>query len=117
MRKFLLFLAGLIAAIIVIANLGPMVLLGASLWLTYLVFKQFMKATSTGAKVGWVILGLIILSVGISNAYAVIGIAAGIVLYLVYKHWNEEPKKPPFGNGETDPFTNFEHQWGDMNKF
>src|SRR5699024_12045276 len=67
MRKFLLFLAGLTAAILFLVHLGPMILLGVSIWLVYLVFKQFIKAETTLAKVGWVVLGLFILSIGISN--------------------------------------------------
>ena len=43
MKKFLLFLLGLIALGVVIANLGPMILLGVSLVLLYVVFRQFMK--------------------------------------------------------------------------
>lgn len=116
MRKFLLFLAGLAAAILIIANLGPMILLGVSIWLIYLIFKQFTKAGTTIAKIGWVILGLIIVSIGISNFYAVIGIGAGFVLYLVYKHWNEEDNPSTFNDSSTDPFINFEHQWNEINK-
>lgn len=114
MRKFLLFLAGLTAAILLLANLGPMILLGLSVWLVYLVFKQFIKAETTLAKVGWVVLGLIILSIGISNMYAVIGIVAAALLYYIIKHWNEETDEPDFLNDDSDPFKHFDQQWNDI---
>lgn len=114
MKHFLLFIAGLIAALVLIANLGPLVLLGISLWLLYLIFKQFMKTDSTFAKICWVILGLAILSVSISNLYAVLGIAAAFVLYLVYKNWNS--KGDSVTSKTSDPFVNFEDQWGELNK-
>lgn len=111
MNKFILFLAGLVAGLLLLANLGPLVLLGLSVWLLYLVFKQFMKANSTLKKIMWGLLGLVIVSIGLSNIYAVIGIAAAYVLYIVIKKWKGEPKQPE------DPFVNFENQWGDLNKF
>ncbi|MYL60435.1 flagellar basal body rod protein, partial [Virgibacillus halodenitrificans] len=37
MKKFLLFVAGLIALFVLIANIGPMILLGLSIWLLYVV--------------------------------------------------------------------------------
>ena len=83
MKKFLLFIVGIIALMILLANLGPIVLLGVCVWLLYLVFKQFIKANSTAAKIGWVILGLFIVSIAFSNIYAVIGIAAAYILYVV----------------------------------
>lgn len=113
MKKFFLFLGGLIAFLIVLANLGPLVLLGVSLWLLYLVFKQFMKSDSIGSKVLWVILGIMISSVALSNIYAVIGVAAAYVLYIIYKNWNDEQELDKQIN---DPFINFEEQWGELNK-
>ncbi|HLR54601.1 MAG TPA: flagellar basal body rod protein [Pseudogracilibacillus sp.] len=114
MRKFLLFLAGLTAAILFLVHLGPMILLGVSIWLVYLVFKQFIKAETTLAKVGWVVLGLFILSIGISNIYAVIGIAAVALLYYIIKHWDQESDTPDFLSGDTDAFMNFDQQWNDI---
>ncbi|MBO1004277.1 flagellar basal body rod protein [Pseudogracilibacillus auburnensis] len=114
MKKFLLFLGGLIAALLLLANLGPLVLLGVSIWLLYLVFKQFMKTDSTMAKIAWVLIGLAIISIGISNMYAVIGIVAAYILYVIYKNWNNEPKEPQTTD---DPFVNFEQQWGEFNKY
>lgn len=115
MRHFLMFLAGLAAVFILIANLGPMVLLGVSIWLLYLIFKQFVKATTTIAKVGWVTVGLIVLSIGISNIYAVIGIAAAFILYWIYHNWNKNNWEPADDN-LNDPFMNFEREWQQFSK-
>lgn len=116
MRKFLLFLGGLIAALILIANIGPLALLAVSVWLLYLIFKQFMKADSTAAKVGWVILGLIIASIGISNSFAVMGIAAAFVLYWIVKNWKKSSDYVPYEEVDNDPFRNFEDEWGEFTK-
>lgn len=109
MKKFLLFIVGIIALLILLANLGPIVLLGVCLWLLYLVFKQFIKANSVGAKIGWVILGLLIVSIAFSNIYAVIGVAAAYILYVVIKKWKEDEPKV-----NDDPFVHFEEQWNEF---
>ncbi|EQB37381.1 MULTISPECIES: lmo0954 family membrane protein [Virgibacillus] len=117
MKKFLLFLAGLTALIILLANLGPMVLLGLGIWLLYVIFKQFMKSESTAGKIGWVILGLIVLSFTISNMFALIGVAAAIALYLIYKSWKKDDHNSIVDEMKyDDPFTNFERQWAEINK-
>jgi|SRR5690625_2375467 len=112
MKKFLLFLAGLVAVLLLLANLGPLILLGISIWLLYLVWKQFIKTDSTVAKLMWVIVGLIILSITFSNMYALIGVVAAVAIYVIYKKWNDEPVTPK----NDDPFVNFEEQWGELNK-
>lgn len=114
MKKFLLFLVGLVALTVLLANLGPMILLGVSLWLLYVVFKQFMKSDSTPGKVGWVVVGLIILSIAVSNIYAVTGVVAAFALYWIYKKWTSKKEAEP--SKSEDPFTNFERQWAEMNK-
>ena len=115
MKKVLLFIGGLIAALILVANLGPLVLLGLSIWLLYVIVKQFLKSDSTVAKVIWIIIGLAVLSIGISNIYAILGIAAAYVLYLIVKNWNIE--KEDKNTTPEDPFVNFEEQWGEFNKY
>lgn len=114
MKKFGLILAGGIAAIVLLSNLGPMIGLAISIAILYLVFKQFIKATSTWEKAGWGILGIIALLASASNIPAIIGIAAAYVLYLVYKNWNE--KKAAATHSSSDPFENFEKQWSELNK-
>lgn len=115
MKKFLLFIAGLIALTIVVANLGPMILLGVSVWLLYLIFKQFVKTESVMKKIGWIFIGLILVSVAIANIYAVIGVAAAYILYLIMKEWKVK-KNSQDETVKNDPFTNFEKQWADLTK-
>lgn len=116
MKKLLFIVAGFIALMILIANLGPMLLLGISIWLLYVVFKQFVKSDSTGGKIGWAVVGLLVLSMAASNMFSIIGIGAAIVLYLIFKNWNNEDKD---SSGQViddnDPFTNFERQWSELN--
>ncbi|SHF86917.1 lmo0954 family membrane protein [Ornithinibacillus halophilus] len=114
MKKFLLFIVGLIALLVLLANLGPMVLLGVSVWLLYVIFKKFIKSDSVAGKIGWVFLGLIVVSIAFSNVFAVIGIAAAYILYVIYKGWKEDDEPVgPKPNG--DPFDNFEKQWAEFN--
>ncbi|MGM0939469.1 MAG: flagellar basal body rod protein [Bacillota bacterium] len=116
MKEFLLFLAGLAALIVLVANLGPMVFLGLGIWLLYIIFKQFMKSDSTIGKIGWVILGLIVLSITISNMFALIGVVAAIGLYFIYKSWKKEDHEPIVHEVQSDdPFTNFEREWAEIN--
>src|SRR5699024_8726767 len=117
MKKLLLLMFAFIAVIILVVNLGPMILLGVSIWLLYVVFKQFVKSDSTGAKIGWVILGLIILSIATTNVFSMIGVAAAIALYLIYKNWNDDDHdRDPHVIDDGDPFTNFERQWSELNQ-
>ncbi|RSD26742.1 flagellar basal body rod protein [Mesobacillus subterraneus] len=112
MKKFGLLVAGFIAAMVLISNLGPLVGLGVSLLVLYFVVKQFLKTDSTAAKIGWGIAGFIILVATASNVPAILGIAAAYVLYLVYKNWD---KKDETIHEESDPFVNFEKQWAQLN--
>jgi lia operon protein LiaI len=116
LKKFLLFLAGLTALIVLLANLGPMVFFVVGIWLLYVIFKQFMKSDSTAGKIGWVMLGLIVLSFTISNVFALMGVVALLALYLIYKNWKKTDKNPVVQHiDDDDPFTNFERQWAEFN--
>nr|WP_223280575.1 flagellar basal body rod protein [Virgibacillus halodenitrificans] len=115
-KKFLLFVAGLIALFVLIANIGPMILLGLSIWLLYVVFKKFIKSDSITGKIGWIVLGLVILSITFSNIFAVIGVAAAYILYLIVSNWKKDADDSVVKVMEDDdPFTNFERQWADLN--
>lgn len=115
MGKFMLFVGGLIALIVLVSSLGPMILLGVSVWLLYIIFKQFIKTDSVAGKTGWVIAGLFILSIALSNIYAVIGIAAAYCLYLVVRKWKNDKSKPVGqATAKDDPFTNFEREWAEL---
>jgi lia operon protein LiaI len=115
MKKFGLLLAGGIAAVILLSTIGPMLGLLVSLVLLYFIFKQFLKAKTTGGKVGLGIIGFIVLMASIHNAPAIIGVAAAYVLYLVYKKWNQN--KDTVVKEESDPFVNFEKQWNEMKNY
>lgn len=111
MKKFGLVVAGGIAAMVLISNLGPLVGLAVSLLVLYFTVKQFLKTDSKAGKIGWGIAGFIILMATASNIPAILGIAAAYVLYLVYKNWD---KKEEAVYEENDPFVNFEKQWAQL---
>ncbi|MRX71183.1 flagellar basal body rod protein [Bacillus lacus] len=111
MKKFGLFAAGGIAALILLANVGSMLALAVTLVLLYFVFREFMKAKSTSAKVLWGIAGIIIASATLANIPALLGLVAAYVLYLVVKSWRSD------GHGKQesgDPFTSFEKEWRNL---
>jgi lia operon protein LiaI len=113
----MLFLAGLVALFVLLVNLGPMVLLGVSIWLLYVIFKQFVKSDSTAGKIAWVIIGLFVLGIGLSNIYALLGLVAAYALYSIFKNWKEDGEDPVVHAAEDDdPFTNFERQWAELNR-
>ncbi|MCH1624274.1 flagellar basal body rod protein [Fredinandcohnia quinoae] len=114
MKKFGLFIVGGIAALVLLSQVGPMVGLIISLAILYFAYKQFTKSDSTGGKILWGIVGLIALSASISNVPAILGIVAAYILYVVYKKWNRE--KTTVVTESSDPFTNFEKQWAELNK-
>lgn len=116
MNKFLLFIGGLIAFFILLANLGPMVIFGLSIWLLYIVFKKFLKSHSTAGKIGWIIVGLVIVSIALANIYALLGVAAMYVIYLIIKNWKETDDPVVYNMKDDDPFTNFEREWANLNR-
>ncbi len=118
MKRCMLFIGGLIAFIVLLVTLGPMILLGVGVLLLYVIFKQFMKSGSTAGKIGWVIVGLLLLStVVLSNIHAVIGFVAAYALYVVISKWrNNDHVLEGKIVEEEDPFTNFERQWAELNK-
>ncbi|WP_430791120.1 flagellar basal body rod protein [Virgibacillus flavescens] len=116
MKKFMLFIGGLIALLILLSMLGPIILLGVSVWLLYVVFKQFIKSDSTLGKIVWIAVGLVILSIAVSNIYAVIGVAAAAALYYIIKNWKSSKNDIDVSTvSENDPFKNFERQWAELN--
>lgn len=118
MKKLGLFILGGIAAIIFVANLGPMAMFALSLVILYYAFKGFMKADTSLSKVAWAVLGLILFSITASNVPALVGVLAAFVLYFVYKKWNEEPGEVIVESKqeENDPFVNFEKEWAQLKR-
>jgi lia operon protein LiaI len=114
MKKFALLVAGGIAAIVLIANLGPLVGLAISLLVLYFAVKKFLKADSTFEKVCWGLIAFAVLMVTASNIPAILAIAAAYILYVIYKNWDKKGSQTVVESN--DPFTNFEKQWSQLNK-
>lgn len=118
MKSFLMFVLAIIAVFVFLANLGPLILFGISIFLLYVIYKQFIKAESTASKVVWIILGLLVLSMTVSNVFALIGVVALYFLYVMFR--GDKGEKPSASSQETgrnsDPFTNFEREWAELNK-
>ncbi|MBD1379566.1 lmo0954 family membrane protein [Metabacillus arenae] len=113
MKKIGLLIAGVIAALILLGSIGPLIGMIISLAVGYFAFKEFVKTDSKFAKVVWVIIGLIAVTITASNFPAIIAVAAAYVLYLIYKNWNG---KKEVAVESDDPFTNFEKQWAEIKK-
>ncbi|MEG9297629.1 flagellar basal body rod protein [Mangrovibacillus sp. Mu-81] len=112
MKKFGLLLAGGIAAIVLIANLGPIVGLALSVLIMYYSFKQFIRTDSTFKKIIWALIGLAAFSATISNFPAIIGLVALYVIYVIYKNWKKDDII--IEEKSNDPFTNFEKEWSQL---
>lgn len=116
MKKFVLLVIGGIAALVLIANIGPVIGLLVTLAILYFVFKQFLKCEKTFGKIGWGVIGVIALVTTASNIPAIIGFVAAYVLYIVYKKWNAT-NDTIIDKTENDPFVNFEKEWSNLNKY
>ncbi|TYS67161.1 flagellar basal body rod protein [Sutcliffiella horikoshii] len=115
MKKFGLFLVGVIAFFVLLANIGPLLGLAVSLVVTYYAVKEFIKTDSTGTKILWGIIAFIAIAFSIANVPAVLAVVAAYILYVVYKNWNKEKENNTIIEAG-DPFTNFEKQWNSLNK-
>jgi lia operon protein LiaI len=113
MKKVGLFLIGAVAAIVLLANAGPMVGLALGLVILYVAFKGFVKAEAPFKKWLWGFIGVVVLLTTVSNLPALAGIIAAVVLYLVYKKWNSSSS---IKTEKEDPFKHFERQWADLNQ-
>ncbi|MDQ0484142.1 lmo0954 family membrane protein [Guptibacillus hwajinpoensis] len=112
MKKIGLVLIGIIAAVILLSNLGSLLGMILSVGVLYVAIKKFIKTDTTTGKVIWGLIGFICLSTAVANMPAILGILAIYILYVVYKKWNglDEEKD------DNDPFTNFEKQWDELKK-
>jgi len=114
MKKAGLVVIGGIAALIALANVGPLISLIICLAILYYSFKQLLKTENTGAKITWAIIVLVALMASVSHVPAILGLVAAYIVYLVYKKWNGETKVVE--KESSDPFTNFEKQWANLKK-
>ncbi|MHA6260475.1 lmo0954 family membrane protein [Sporosarcina sp. CAU 1771] len=115
MNKFLLVLAGTIAAIIVLLNLGSLLALAFSTLIAYAGFHYYRKSNSSLAKVFWGLVILIGILTAISNIPAFIGIIALVAVYYVLRNWKQN-KNDAIISVSDDPFNNFERQWNELIK-
>ncbi|MTT33256.1 flagellar basal body rod protein [Terrilactibacillus sp. BCM23-1] len=111
MKKFFLFLIGAVSLIILLANIGPLIGLTISLAIVYFSYRFFQKSESTFGKVAWFIIGGIAATTAIANIPSLIGILALVVLYFIYKKWNNDK---PSDQESDDPFDHFEKQWMEL---
>ncbi|WP_203364524.1 flagellar basal body rod protein [Bacillus sp. REN10] len=114
MKKVMLFCIGGLAAIIAAASLGPVIALVICAGIMYVAWTQFQKSPSKMTKAFWGMAGLIAFFVAVGNVPALLGVGALVVLYMVYKKWNEEELVEV--EKETDPFVNFEREWKQLMK-
>lgn len=115
MKKFWLATLGIIAALVVLANLGSLLALTVSALIAYAGFHYFRKSESTFKKFFWGVVLLIGLLTGISNVPAFIGIIALVGVFYVWKKWNGVEKDSIISDSN-DPFDNFERQWNELTK-
>lgn len=115
MKKFGLALLGLIAAIVVLVNLGPLLALALSALIAYAGFHYLRKSNSTISKLFWGGVLLIGLLTAVSNVPAFFGIIAMIGVLYVWRKWKGNTSEPVITQSD-DPFVNFERQWHEITK-
>ncbi|MDW0114158.1 MULTISPECIES: lmo0954 family membrane protein [Sporosarcina] len=116
MKKFGLAILGIVAAIVVLANLGSIVALAISAIVAFAGFHYYRKSDSTLLKLFWAIVLLIGLLTAISNIPAFIGIIAILGVYYVWRKWNDVKNEDVIPTHSNDPFVNFERQWDELTK-
>jgi len=115
MKKFGLFIIGVIAGLIALANLGSLLALAVSALIVYAGVSQYVKASTTWTKILWASVALIGLLTAAANVPAFFGVLAIAAIYFVVKKWKEEPVVLQAAVTD-DPFMNFEKQWNELSK-
>ncbi|KXH83817.1 ABC transporter permease [Sporosarcina sp. HYO08] len=116
MKKFGLAILGIIAAIVVLANLGSLLALALSVLIAYAGFHYYGKSDSKMLKLFWGIVLLIGLFTAISNIPAFIGIVALFGVLFVWRKWKGTESNKVLTATSNDPFVNFERQWDELTK-
>lgn len=93
MTNVILFIIAIFALLVILANLGGLIMFAASIFILYLIIKQFMKSDTTANKILWLVLGFIVLGKAASFSYSIIGIVAAVILYLIIKQWRENKEE------------------------
>lgn len=104
-----------VLVVIALSSIGPMIGLAVSVAVLYFSFKQYHKSPSSWGKVFWGVIGIIAIFTSLGNLPAIIGVVALYVLFVVYKKWKQQKVENIVV--ENDPFTNFEKQWNELNKY
>lgn len=118
MKKFGLIVLGTIAGIIALASLGSLLGLAFSALLVYAGMHYYLKGGSTLRKIFWVAVGIVGLLTAVSNVPGFFGILAIAGLWYVVRKWKQQPLVISTSSKvlSSDPFTNFETQWNELNK-
>ena len=118
MKKFGLIILGSIAGIVALVNLGSLLGLAISALLVYAAMHYYLKGGSTFRKVLWVGVGIFGLLTAVANVPGFFGILAIIGLWVVVRKWKQQPVSISLNSNvsSSDPFTNFEKQWNELNK-
>ncbi len=117
MQKTGLVILGVIAAVVLLGNLGSLLALALSAFIAYFGFHNFRKSNSTIGRILWGSVLLIGLFTAISNVPAFFGIIAIIGLLYIWRKWHEaSPNDIIEGPTSNDPFVNFEKQWNEITK-
>ncbi|GGM33227.1 hypothetical protein GCM10011351_19100 [Paraliobacillus quinghaiensis] len=95
MKTFLLVVIATITGIVLLATLGPIILLAISIAIAYYAVRRFILTDSFGGKIGWAIIALIGISLSLSNTAAFVGLVAFTLLYYTYKKW-KQPKQDTY---------------------
>ena len=114
MKKFFLYSAGFVAAIIALGLLAPVVGLLVSGLLLAAGLHYYTESTSTFGKVMSLVVALAGLISALSNIPGLIGLVAIGLLFYIYKTRKNE--KVEIFSKDQDPFTNFEREWANLNK-
>ncbi|MFD0768611.1 flagellar basal body rod protein [Bacillus sp. CGMCC 1.60114] len=116
MKQFLAFIAAGILALIALGSLAGIIGLAIGAGIVYWSYKSFVRARSFFGKLAWGIVGLVGLSIGLSNSPALIGIVALVVLYYGYREWKKEKAVVEFASEGSKPYSNFEDEWNKLMK-
>ncbi|MCP1123096.1 flagellar basal body rod protein [Bacillus sp. AFS018417] len=116
MKQFLAFIAAGILALIALGSLAGIIGFAIGAGIVYWSYKSFVRARSFFGKLAWGIVGLVGLSIGLSNSPALIGIVALVVLYYGYREWKKEKVVVESASEGSKPYSNFEDEWNKLMK-
>lgn len=115
MKQFLAFVAAGILVLIALGSLAGIIGLAIGAGITYWSYKSFVRAQSFFGKLAFGIVGLIGLSIALSNSPALIGIAALGILYYGYREWKKEKDVTGQDSGYSS-YSNFDDEWDKLMK-